>query len=288
MSATVTYKGNTLTTATNQTRVLETAGTYLEDDITIVDVTATPTGTLSITTNGTHDITNYASAAVAVPWIWESPSPLEFVKTCHDSKFKLNATTYDSWTASTTAGKILDSASATSTFTADIANYDYLIKWRYQIVPVYTSGATLKAMPIQESQIMYQFITRRPSNVANMGSETYNYNVCLSLYTIPYLEYYNTSGAASVTFSTSYGIYGSVQAAALSSTSADSITVTPKTPQINARCNSSYFATGRKAQIDSANTYIREICDVYKLDRPSAYRSMVAEMIDLRNNPIIT
>ena len=40
MSTTVTYKGATLTTATNQTRVLETAGKYMEDDVTIVDVTA--------------------------------------------------------------------------------------------------------------------------------------------------------------------------------------------------------------------------------------------------------
>ena len=39
MSATVTYKGATLTTATNQTRVLETAGKYMEDDVTITDVT---------------------------------------------------------------------------------------------------------------------------------------------------------------------------------------------------------------------------------------------------------
>ena len=38
MSSTVTYKGNTLTTVDNQTRVLSTKGKYLEDDITIVDV----------------------------------------------------------------------------------------------------------------------------------------------------------------------------------------------------------------------------------------------------------
>jgi len=40
MSTTVTYKGNTLTTAENQTRVLKTSGKYLEDDVTIVDVTS--------------------------------------------------------------------------------------------------------------------------------------------------------------------------------------------------------------------------------------------------------
>ena len=38
MATTVSYKGSTLTTVTNQTKVLETAGTYLEDDITITDV----------------------------------------------------------------------------------------------------------------------------------------------------------------------------------------------------------------------------------------------------------
>lgn len=40
MATTVTYKGQTLTTVENQTRVLETAGTWLEDDITLVDSTS--------------------------------------------------------------------------------------------------------------------------------------------------------------------------------------------------------------------------------------------------------
>ena len=39
MSTTVTYKGSTLTTAENQTRKLKTSGKYMEDDVTIVDVT---------------------------------------------------------------------------------------------------------------------------------------------------------------------------------------------------------------------------------------------------------
>lgn len=45
MSTTVTYKGNTLTTAENQTRVLKTSGKYMEDDVTIVDVTSGQTPT---------------------------------------------------------------------------------------------------------------------------------------------------------------------------------------------------------------------------------------------------
>lgn len=49
MSATVTYKGSTLTTADNQTRVLETQGKYLEDNITITDVTSPTLQTKSAT-----------------------------------------------------------------------------------------------------------------------------------------------------------------------------------------------------------------------------------------------
>lgn len=40
MATTVTYKGSTLTTATNQTKILKTAGKYMEDDVTIEDVTS--------------------------------------------------------------------------------------------------------------------------------------------------------------------------------------------------------------------------------------------------------
>lgn len=42
MSTTVTYKGSTLTTVNNQTRVMKTAGKYMEDDVTLIDITASP------------------------------------------------------------------------------------------------------------------------------------------------------------------------------------------------------------------------------------------------------
>lgn len=38
MATTITYKGSTLATATNQTKTLKTAGKYMEDDVTITDV----------------------------------------------------------------------------------------------------------------------------------------------------------------------------------------------------------------------------------------------------------
>lgn len=61
MSTTVSYKGATITEVNNNTKVLETAGTWLEDDITLVDVTSGGGGTLgtkTITQNGTYNATD--------------------------------------------------------------------------------------------------------------------------------------------------------------------------------------------------------------------------------------
>ena len=75
MATTVTYKGETLTTVDNATKVLQTAGTWLEDDLTLVDVSgggtgewttdgiadgSEPNGAITITNNGT--IRRYAFA----------------------------------------------------------------------------------------------------------------------------------------------------------------------------------------------------------------------------------
>lgn len=46
MSATVTYKGNTLTTVNNETKVLETKGTWLEDDISITATSESENGSV--------------------------------------------------------------------------------------------------------------------------------------------------------------------------------------------------------------------------------------------------
>ena len=90
MSTTVRYKGDTLAAFANETKTLETSCTWLEDDIEITDESGsgaviirdetdshggtirhittgeTVEGTITITTNGTHDVGNYASALVDV------------------------------------------------------------------------------------------------------------------------------------------------------------------------------------------------------------------------------
>lgn len=74
MSTTVSYKGQTLTTVSNDTKTLLTEGTYLEDDLTLVDVSGGGSTliTKSISANGTYNASSdsadgYSQVNVAVP-----------------------------------------------------------------------------------------------------------------------------------------------------------------------------------------------------------------------------
>ena len=206
----------------------------------------------------------------------------EFVQTLFDDEVALADTLFASWTPSTTAKAIVATETAT-TFVADMANYEYLIKWESSFVPVLNSGATKKAQLIWEGADQYQVLCKRPSNLANIESENFNGNVCSTYFTIPFLRYYNTSGTATYTYAISYGIYPALTASTFSSTTSDSPTVTVKTPTINARCNASYFATARASELDQANSKFHRVGKLYRIKPVGAVRGMYADFYSRYN-----
>lgn len=149
MSATVTYKGATLTTATNQTRTLDTAGTYLEDDITITDVTTIPTGTknISITANGTttEDVTSYASASITanVPNSYTASDEGKVVS--NGSLVSQTSATYtanDTYDTTTVSSVTVNVSGGGGNALADYLNHN--LTGSYVYTPDYLTGITLQ------------------------------------------------------------------------------------------------------------------------------------------------
>lgn len=229
--AIITYKGAQIAEADANTKTLLTAGKYCEGNILITD------------------------------------TPFELVNTLYDHTFNLSTdTTFDSWTASTTAKAILATANV-GTFVADMLNYEYLLWWSVATKVAHTQGATLKATLDWEGAELIQSVFRRANSLANIAAGNAAGNATVQNTTAPLNIYYNTGGTKTYTYSIAYGIYPAITSPTFSNATSAAPTVTVKRPTLNARCNASYFATARKAEVDSANTETRMVCKLYRMRR---------------------
>lgn len=74
---TISYKGESIATmSASGTKTLQTQGKYCEDNITVQYTSPgsggiTPTGSITITDNGTYDVTDKASAIVNLPYVYK-------------------------------------------------------------------------------------------------------------------------------------------------------------------------------------------------------------------------
>ena len=203
----------------------------------------------------------------------------EFMQKVYDESFTLANTTYSSWTASTTAKAIKATATA-GTFVADMANYDYIIRWKTEFDAEYADGATLKVIPYRECNIIYQALFRRPNSIATITAKNFLANTCATLFTAPLMTYYGSGGSLTYGFSASYGFYAAATAATFSSATADNPTVTIKTPTFNARCSTTYFATGRKDDIKSTSPF-HIVGELFRAKQGAVTRKMFEEIVDL-------
>lgn len=207
----------------------------------------------------------------------------EFVEKIFEETKKLSETDYATWTPSTTA-KAIVATQAIHTFAADLENYEYLLRWKYSFDAVWADSAAKKVRPIRECDVIYQMIFKRPGSLAAIKSGSFAANACITLHTAPLLHYYNSSGAETYTFSTSYGVYAAAQAATFSNSSSNSPTVTVKTPPVSARCSSTYFSTTRAGDIDQENSEYHLVGELFRVKKGSILRKIYGDLIALYNS----
>lgn len=218
-------------------------------------------------------------------WDYKGAAPELLGNIAYNYEAKLAETGFATWTPSTTAGSIVATGNA-GTFVADMENYEYLLRWKFTCDFVYNSGTSMKAVPIRECADVWQTVMKRPNSLTNIEEANFNGNNCLTQLAKPLLVYRNTSGALTYTFSITYGIYPIAVAATFSSTASDTPTVTVKHPSISARCNSSYFATARAANVNKNESVIKMTGEVWRVPKGAVMRSLYDQIIDIYNKGI--
>jgi len=224
------------------------------------------------------------SVAGKTPWNYLGDDAKK-IADVHTFSATLAGTDYATWTPSTTAQVIVASQSLTAR-AIDLANYEYLIRWRFTADIVYNAGTTMKAVPVRHAAELWQTICKRPSNLSNLTADSFNGNVCVTQLTAPMVEYYNSSGTHTMAYTASYGFYMGATAATFSSSTSNTPNLTIKTPTISARCNSTYFAVARGADVKQADSVLKLRGELWQINKGGTVRKMYENAVDLFNNPI--
>lgn len=180
-------------------------------------------------------------------------------------------TSYDSWTASTTATAIkAASSSADYTLNGDFNSYDYCFVTKGFVQPVYVSGTptTYRTHRVAQYYVTYYYGYPNSSTTSQVQTDTIGNVISLSSSSNFAVQvYYNSSGRLASRAATQCGpIYmSSYPTLSATTVSNGQSTITYKLPAFNAKCDSSRFSTTRKGQVDSANTNYSLVLEVYRV-----------------------
>lgn len=169
----------------------------------------------------------------------------------------LKNTSFNGWTPGTSAKVCVTSVTLSDAkFTAtDIDQYAYYMVWECGVDPAYTGTPTQKALPQMARAFILQNLVKRASAWSYIQASDCNATVNQAAYTGSFLRYYGTTtGTSTITWAASYGFYFGATAPTISSTTAVSPTITPKTPTLSARCSDTYMSTTNAGLVDQNNS----------------------------------
>lgn len=230
---------------------------------------------------------NMASAIMAFPaavdYNWMGTNVECLSSSFYHSVVYVPSTTYEGWTASTTAKALVTSKNMTAFTASSMDSYAYLIRWTIDTNISYLSTATLQAFPTRAINVLDQQIIRRPSSLSNIQASAFNSAITVNPLALGWTQYYNTSGSLTYTWAATYGFYGALVAPAIANSTSTNITVTPRVPSLYTRCSSTIFAVDRKEDVDIENTYYTVHAELYRMDANCCERQRFASLVDIIN-----
>lgn len=221
MAATITYKGQTLTTAENQTRTLKTAGKYLEGDVVITDVT---TGGAQVKEFGLRGDAELVQSYGADELLVE------------DLEIALPA-------YSTSAKTIVTGAALSITVPLDYANYNYYVEMRSLTIPIYDTTTKQKGrMDYTANSYHYEVIEIPANEIETIDGKIVSTSRSVAVTSLGSagrsIYWTSASAVANVTNST-YGPQSTAQAPTISSG-----VMTVKAPNYGIRGSTTYMTSG--------------------------------------------
>lgn len=262
MSTQVTYKGNTIANFTNDTKMLKTAGKYMEDDVAIVDVT----NNVWQDENGYIILPPAGGGGGSSTWTWRGDNPT-LVKDCGVIKVYLKDTGYATWTPTTTSTMIVDYANIDTYTGADFSTYDYLVQFKFHTHFDYGDGATGTAQILDYYYNLMFYSYAYCATYSDINTNTERHAISMSVTSISGMFYLNSEGINSFA-NNSYGVFPySAYSPTLSKVDG---TITPRLPQINARCSAAYFSTANAAVVNQNTSYFEYRATVYRVDRSTS------------------
>lgn len=194
----------------------------------------------------------------------------ELVKTLSDLNWTLADTTYSSWTPSTTAGTI-KAYTTWDTFTADMANYEYVIVADAYVAIEYADGTTYVPRTNAQSIQPMTWVSRRPNTYQRLVDKNY-YSNSTSTYNWYLADYYNSSNTRAIAIQQTVGIYVQGSSVGVSSSTSDNPTITVRTPTVYAKCSTNYFSTDAANAVTGATITIKN-GKVYRIDKFTNFQS---------------